>query len=573
MQPTKFFALGGMQEIGKSMLVVQHDNEIAIIDCGIKFTNSIETGVQGIIPDYSYLKQNEEKIVGVFITHGHEDHMGGIPYLIRQVNIKNIYAPGIAIALMKKRLDSMKIKSKVRFIELDRNALYKFKHLVVDVWTAQHSIPDAFGIRIKSPNGAIMSTGDYRFDYTPIGNFTDFSKLKQIGAEGLDILTSDSTNAMISDHSPTEQKIINDLDFHIANTKGKVIFTTFASNVNRVKVGIDLAVKNNRKVCIFGRSMVNGIEIAKQFKFIDVPENVFIDKKEITKVPDNKVLILSTGSQGEEMAALWQMASGKHPYVKLKSNDVVIFSSSPIPGNRMKIELLINQLYKIGAEARENRVDGLLHISGHAYHDENRKIIELTKPKYFIPAHGFYRQSAVHGYTARESGVNRGNVILIENGEVVELLKNVVRKTKEKIKHGPIFIDSTIFNSETFDTILTREKLAQNGFVNIIAVIDRKKKEIVGKTRVICRGSLYVQESKEELNEIQRLAHGGILYIIKNKVDWKEFEIEELLRSRIEPYFYKHKRRKPLIALSISEKVVLKPTKNLLNVDKNNLKN
>lgn len=561
MQATKFFALGGMQEIGKSMLVVEHDSEIAIIDCGIKFTNSIETGVQGIIPDYSYLKENENKIVGVFITHGHEDHMGGIPYLIRQVNIKAVYAPGIAIALMKKRLDSMKIKTKVQFVEIDRNSNFKFKHLKVDVWTAQHSIPDAFGIRIKTPNGNIMSTGDYRFDYTPIGNFTDFSKLQKIGEEGLDILTSDSTNAMIPDKSPSEQKIINDLDRNIANAKGKVIFTTFASNVNRVKVGIDLAVKNNRKVCVFGRSMINGMEIAKQFKFIDVPEEVFVDKKEIGKIPDNKIFILSTGSQGEEMAALWQMAIGKHQYVKLKNNDVVIFSSSPIPGNRMKIELLINQLYKIGAEARENRIDGLLHISGHAYHDENKKIMELTKPKYFIPAHGFYRQSAVHGYTALEAGVEKGHVILIENGEVVEMKNRIVKKTSQRIPHGPVFIDSTIAGTETIEPILVREKLAQNGFVNIIAVVDRDKKEILGKTRVICRGSLYVQESKEEINEIQRLAHGGILYTIKNNPDWKESEIEELLQSRIEPYFYKHKRRKPLIVVSISTKAKIKHLK------------
>lgn len=558
MLATKFFSLGGMQEIGKSMLVVEHDSEIAVIDCGIKFTNSIETGVQGIIPDYTYLKQNEKKIIGIFITHGHEDHMGGIPYLITQVNIKRVYAPPIAIALMKKRLESMKIKTETEFVEIDRNSLYKFKYLKVDVWTAQHSIPDAFGIRIKTPNGAIMSTGDYRFDYTPIGNFTDFSKLKKIGEEGLDILTSDSTNAMIPDHSPTEQKIINDLNENIANAKGKVIFTTFASNVNRVKVGIDLAVKNNRKVCVFGRSMINGMEIAKQFKFIDVPNDVFIDKKEITKLPDDKIFILSTGSQGEELAALWQMAIGKHQYVKLKNNDVVIFSSSPIPGNRMKIELLINQLYKIGAEARENRIDGLLHISGHAYHDENQKIMELTKPKFFVPAHGFYRQSAVHGYTALESGVQKGHVILIENGEVIELRNHVAKKTDEKIPHGPIFIDSTIASGETMQTIMIREKLAQNGFVNIIAVVDRQKKEILGKTRVICRGSLYVQDSKDEINEIQRLAHGGILYMIKNNPLWKENEIEELLKSRIEPYFYKHKRRKPIITVSISEKALLK---------------
>ncbi|WP_236630740.1 ribonuclease J [Mycoplasma sp. ATU-Cv-508] len=495
------------------------------------------------------------------MTHGHEDHIGGVPYLLQQVDLKRIYGSGVAIAFMRKRLDNMKIKTKVEFIEYERDSVYRFKHMEVDVWTAQHSIPEAYGVRVKTPDGAIMDTGDFRFDYSPIGNLTDFTKLRQMGDEGLDILISDSTNSMLPEHSPTEQNIMRDLERNIASARGKVIFTTFASNMNRVKVGIDLAVKHKRKVCVFGRSMINGMEIAKRFKFIDVPEEVFVDKKEIDKIPDEKLFILSTGSQGEEMAALWQMASGRHQYVKLKNKDVVIFSSSPIPGNRVKVELLINQLYKVGAEARENRVDGLLHISGHAYKDEHKTIFNVTRPKYFIPYHGFYRQSAVHGQTAYECGVPRENIFLIENGQVVELKKGVVRLTKLRIPHGPIYIDSTIAKAETLEIIDVREKLAQNGFVNIIAMVDRAKREIIGKTRVISRGALYVQESREEITTIQRLAHGAILYTIKNNPNWTRKNVVDLVVSRIGPFFYKHKRRNPMVVVSLLEKKVSDPSR------------
>lgn len=554
MQPTRLFALGGMQEIGKTTIVVEHENEIVIIDAGIKFANSSETGIEGIIPDYTYLKENEKKIKGLFITHGHEDHIGGIPYLITQVKFDKIFAPAVAIDLIKTRLQNMKIQVPIEFVEIKTEEVFKFDNIKVDFWTSQHSIPDSFGIRVTTPNGSIFDTGDFRFDYTPIGNMTDFSQLEKFGKEGVSIFISDSTNSMSTDHSPTEQIIIKDIEDCIVKTEGKVIFTTFASNINRIKVAIDLAVKHNRKVCAFGKSMLNAIKVAQKYKFIDVPDKTFIDKKEVAKTPSKNILILSTGSQGEELAALSKMSSDSHPHVKLSHKDVVIFSSSAIPGNRMKIELLINQLYKIGAEAKENKVDGILHTSGHAYKDEHTKIFEILKPKYFVPYHGAYRQSAVHGHTAHMAGVKENNIFVIENGQVIELLNGVAKVSNEKIDTGPIYIDSYAATRETGHVIQMREKLAENGFVNVIAVIDKKRNDIVGKTKIISRGAIYVKSSIDEMENIQRLAHGSILFVIKNNPNWTKDDIKSLVSARVEQYFYKSKRRNPVVLVSIMEK-------------------
>lgn len=554
MQATRFFALGGMQEIGKTTLVIEYDEEIVIIDAGIKFASSMELGVDGMIPDYSYLRKNQHKIKGLFITHGHEDHIGGIPYLLQFVDIPAIHAPKVAIEFIQERLKEFKIGKVVNFVEITAESVFTFENLSVDFWTSQHSIPDSFGIRVKTPNGNIFDTGDFRFDYTPIGNLTDFSKLEKMATEGIDILISDSTNAMSPDHSPTEQKIIADIEKYVSEAEGKIIFTTFASNLTRVKIIIDLAVKYKKKIIPFGRSMVRAVEIGQKLKYLTIPAGTLVDKRDINKFQDKELLILSTGSQGEEMAALAKMAEGKHPYIILKDKDIVIFSSSAIPGNKVKVELLVNALYKTGAETRENKIDGMLHTSGHAYKAEHNKIFSVTKPKYFIPYHGAYRQSAVHGYTAIESGfVNENNVIIIANGDVVELKNHEAKLTNEKIETGPIYIDSNMAVQGNSDVIKTRELLSINGFINVVVTVNRKTNEIVGRAKVISRGAIFVKESRDIMNEVQRLAHGGILYTIKNKPNWTKADIKENVKSRIEPFFYQKKRRNPLILTSIIE--------------------
>lgn len=548
---TKFFGLGGFQEIGKSTCVIEHDKKIFIVDSGIQFANGSTTGIKGKIPNYSYLIENEANIEGLFLTHGHEDHMGGIPFLVQSCNIKKIIAPKVGISYLKMKFDEKKIKQKIEFIEIERDLVLRFGDMVVDFWTAQHSIPDAFGIRFSNRNGSIMFTGDFRIDYTPIGNYSDFEKLKKIGDEDLTILFSDSTNAMRPYHSPSEKDILKDIRAYMESAPKKIIITAFASNMIRIAAIIKIAAELNKKIVSFGRSMVNGVNIARELGHIDVDPSVFIDRKSVSKYDDNELVILTTGSQGEQMAALAKMAEQKHPQITIKKNDLIIFSSSPIPGNRIKIELLINDLYKLGADIKENKIDGYLHTSGHAYQEEHEKVFKLTRPKYFFPYHGEFRMSVVHGQTAIRSGVNPKNVFIAKSGDVYEMLDRNVYKTDKKIDFGPVYIDGEIASVNNTKLIKEREALAENGFVHIIIVINKEKNEIIGRAKIITRGTLYVKNSTGIISEIRKLVHGAVLYKIKNSSKWNNQQLKKLIQERIRPYFYKTKRRIPFISTTI----------------------
>lgn len=548
MNPTRIIPIGGVQEIGKSTLIVEQDNHIFIIDAGIKFANTATTGIKGIIPNYSYLYEHRDKIEGLFITHGHEDHIGGVVHLVKQVPVKRIFAPRIAIQYFKLKFDEHRINQKIEFIEIEKNAVYHFGNCKVDFWTAQHSIPDAFGIRITTPNGSLMCTGDFRFDYNPIGHsYTDFARLDQIGKEGLTILLSDSTNAMRPFHSPSENDILTDIEKYMRQATKKTIITAFASNLTRVKAIIELAVKLKKKVVTFGRSMVQGVKIGRKLGYINAPNDVFIEKKEINNYPSKDIVILTTGSQGEQLAALSRMSYNKHQSVKIEKNDLIIFSSSPIPGNRSEIELLINRLAKLGAIIKENGVDGYLHTSGHAYKHEHAKIFQLTKPKYFLPYHGEYRMSMVHGQSAVENGVNPHNIIIPALGHVYNMHKQNVYETDERIDFGPIYIDGYTTLSTNATIIKDRARLSESGFVALILNIDKTKNNIVGRPTLISRGSFYVKNSLELVEEAKRISHGCALFYIRNTPDWNVVELKQLITERLENLFHNQKRRNPII--------------------------
>lgn len=551
MEPTKIIGLGGVQEIGKSTLVVEHANSIFIIDAGIKFADTATTGIKGIIPDYSFLASKFKNIEGLFITHGHEDHIGGIVYLVQQVPIKKIFAPRIAIQYLTLKFEELNIGHDIEMIEIQKADVHHFGDCKVDFWTGQHSIPDAFGIRLTTPNGSIMCTGDFRFDYRPIGNLTDFGRLDQMGKEGLTVLFSDSTNAMRPYHSPSETDILVDIEKHMKDATRKTIITMFASNLIRIKAIIDLAVKLKKKVACFGRSMIQGIKIGRKLGYIDVPATTFVEKKQLDGIPDNQLVILTTGSQGEQLAALSRMSFGKHGTVNVQKGDMIIFSSSPIPGNRMFVELLINRLYKLGAIIKENGPDGYLHTSGHAYKWEHDKIFQLTKPKYFMPYHGEYRMSMVHGQTAIENGVLPENVIIPETGQVYLMSNNTITRANEKVNYGPIYIDgNSVLNLNT-SIIKERVSLSENGFVNLILTISKKNNSILGRPHLISRGSFYVKTSLKLVEEAKRVAHGAVLYHIKNNAEWNVVELKQLIVERLENLFYKEKRRRPLIVPTI----------------------
>ncbi|WP_324672353.1 ribonuclease J [Mycoplasma sp. 888] len=551
-QPTYIFGLGGVEEIGKSTLVVEHMNHIFLIDSGIKFADTYNTGVKGIIPDYSYLNQPGKIIEGLFITHGHEDHIGGVVYLVKQTKIQKIFAPRIAIQYLKLKFEEHKITRKIDFIEINKSDVYKFANgCRADFWTAQHSIPDAFGVRLTTPNGSLMCTGDFRFDYTPIGNYTDFARLDEIGKEGLTVLLSDSTNAMRPEHSPSESDILTDLERHMRAAKRKIIITSFASNLTRVKVIIELAAKLGKKVIPFGRSMIQGIKIGRKLGYINVPNGVIVDKKDLPNIKDSDLVVLTTGSQGEELAALSRMSYGKHATIKIVKGDTVIFSSSPIPGNRMVVELLINRLYKLGAIIKENGVDGYLHTSGHAYEWEHDKIFKLTRPKYFLPYHGDYRMCLVHGQTAIKNGVNPKHVLIPKKGQVFEMYNNVIKPTNKTINFGPIYIDGNTILNISEKMLQERAKLKDSGFVNIVFLIDRNKNAIVNRPQIVTRGSFFVKTSKQLIEETRRVAHGAVLYYIKNNPEWSVKDLEKLIQDRLSTLFYKEKRRNPIIIPTI----------------------
>lgn len=548
MNPTRIIPLGGVQEIGKATLLIEQDDHIFLIDAGIKFADTFTTGIKGIIPNYLYLNLPNKKVEALFITHGHEDHIGGVIYLVKQTKLKKIFAPKIAISYLKLKFEEHKITRKIEFFEIDKNDSYKFpKGVVVDFWTAQHSIPDAFGVRITTPHGKIMCTGDFRFDYTPIGNYTDFARLDEIGKQGLTALLSDSTNAMRPFHSPSEKDILVDIKKHMENAKRKIIITAFASNLTRVKVIIELAAQLDKKIVTFGRSMIQGIKIGRKLGYIDVPSDIFIDKKQLSSIDDSKLVVLTTGSQGEQLAALSRMSYGKHPSIKISKGDTVIFSSSPIPGNRMVIELLINRLYKLGATIKENGTDGYLHTSGHAYRHEHDKIFQLTKPKYFIPYHGEYRMSIVHGQSGVENGVDPNNIIIPEAGRVYEMKDEVITPTNEMIDYGPIYIDGTSILNTNAALIKERAKLGTSGFVSTILTINKKTNSIIGKPQIISRGAFFVKNSTKLIEETKRIVHGSILHCIRNNSNWTIPELKQLIIDRLSTLYHKERRRVPLI--------------------------
>lgn len=550
LNPTRFFGLGGMQEIGKSTLVIEDDNDIVIIDAGIKFANIFATGIKGMVPNYEYLKTNEHKIRGIFITHGHEDHIGGIVYLVQQVKIPTIYAPRIAAEYLRAKFAEQKIHTNIEFVEIQKDNVFQFNTLTVDFWTAQHSIPDAFGVRVKSAHGSIMCTGDFRFDYTPIGNYTDFDRLKEIGNERLTLLFSDSTNAMRPAHSPSERDILADIEMHMRAATKKIIVTAFASNLTRIKAIMELGIKLNKKIVMFGRSMVNGINIGRKIGYIQIPDEYFA-QKDLKQYDSNELLILTTGSQGEQLAALDRMSNRKHPKVSIESKDLVIFSSSPIPGNKIKIEHLINRLYKLNAIIKENGPDGYLHTSGHAYKQEHEKIFRFTRPKYFFPYHGEYRMCLAHKQTAIECGVDPKNVYIPQNGQVFQMINGEISPTKTFIPCEPIYIDGEIISKENTRIINERETMRENGFVYALVPINKEKNIIAGRIRIISRGAYVVKNSGDFINEIRRLVHSSVLFLLKNKENYSVPQIKQLIKNRLQTFFHKERRRKPAILSSI----------------------
>ncbi len=543
-EETRFIILGGLGEIGKNMYAIEHQDEIILIDAGISFAELTMLGIDYTIPDYSYLKENEKKIKALFITHGHEDHIGAIPILIQSVKIQNIYAPNQAYELIKMKL----VDRNIRFDNLfayQSDDVYKFKYFEVDFFRTTHSVPDSHGIRIKTPNGTIVTTGDFKFDFTPIGPMADLHKMAHIGEEGVDLLISDSTNALNDGISNSESSVDAALnDIFDTETNSRIIIATFASNIYRLKHIVETCYKHKRKICIFGRSMEANIQISIKGGYINHKE-LFISPEEANQLKPKEVCILCTGSQGEPLAALSRIANLEHKLIKLRPDDVVIFSSSPIPGNALSISRTINKLCLQGVKVYTNTTISDIHTSGHANKEELKLMIRLLKPKYMLPFHGEYRMLKSHADLANMCGVSKENTFILDNGDTL-ILNNHTITQGPKIKMDDIYIDSNSASEVATQVIRDRKIMASDGILVIVANIDMKNKKLLTKPNIVTRGFIQVNDNIELINMLE--LKSSLLITTKLKENNTNYQdIKSYLQTNISTYIMELTGRKPII--------------------------
>jgi len=542
---TKVFALGGLGEVGKNMYCVMHENEIIITDVGVTFPDDM-TGIDYIIPDFTFLKKNEKKIKALFITHGHEDHIGGIPFLLQTVNIPAIYAPNQAIGLIKKKLEERNIDYKNLFVYTEESII-KFKNITVEFFMTTHSIPDSHGICITTPEGRIVTTGDFKFDFTPIGPIANLHKMAEIGKKGVTLLLSDSTNALNEGISASESKVDEALSDIFKKHKGRIIIATFASNIYRLKHIVDTCKRNDRKIAIFGRSMNNNIEISIEGGYISNKE-IFITPEEANTMPDNKVCLLCTGSQGEPLAALSRIANGSHRQINLKASDTVVFSSSAIPGNAVSISRTINKLYLKGVKVYTNTSLSDVHTSGHASEEELKLMLRLIKPKYFMPFHGEYRMLKRHADIAVMCDIPKENTFVLSNGDVLNIKNGIITKG-ETIEAGDSYVDGNRIGDVDNIVIKERKMMAQDGIIIITLGINNNI--LLTRPSITTRGFVLVNDNIALLHDLENKCKLIVENKLKNKANYNE--IKSALITELSSYTYEKVGRCPTILPVIME--------------------
>ena len=546
----KIIPLGGLDEIGKNITVFEYGNEIVLVDCGLEFPEDDMLGVDLVIPDVTYLEKNKEKIKGLVVTHGHEDHIGAIPYVLKQINIP-IYATRLTVGLIKNKLEEHKLLASTKLVTVEQGQTINFGNIKVEFIRSSHSIPDSVMLAIHTPVGVVLHTGDFKVDFTPIDDkIMDLGRIAELGNKGVLALMSDSTNSERKGYTMSERTIGDVFDRLFQNNKKRIVVATFASNVHRVQQIVNSAEKYGRKIAVCGRSMINMIETAREIGYIDAPENMFIDIDMIKNYTDDQLVIITTGSQGETMSALTRMAAGEHKKVVITPNDMVIISATPIPGNEKLVSNVINDLMQIGAEVIYSALENV-HVSGHACQEEQKLIISLTKPKYFMPVHGEYRQLRAHAETAKEMGIPAENIFILENGKTLELNKKEAKITTS-VPSGKILVDGLGVGDVGNIVLRDRQHLSQDGLIVIVMTMDSATGEIVSGPDVVSRGFVYVRESETLMDDVKRVIKQEVKTFEEEGVrDWST--IKSTLKDDLRDYIFQRTKRNPMILPIIME--------------------
>lgn len=546
----KIIPLGGLQEIGKNITVFEYGDDIVIVDCGLAFPEDDMLGIDLVIPDFTYLEKNQDKIRGLVITHGHEDHIGAIPYLLQKINVP-IYATKLTAGLISHKLEEHKLLKSTKLKIVNQGQTITLGKIRVEFIRSCHSIPDAVALAIHTPAGTVVHTGDFKIDYTPIDDERmDFGRLAELGNKGVLALMSDSTNSERKGYTMSESTVGEVFDKLFFNCTKRIVVATFASNVHRVQQIVNSAVANNRKIAVCGRSMINMISTAMELGYINVPENVFIDIDMIKNYTDEQLVIITTGSQGETMSALTRMAAGEHKKVTITSNDLVIISANPIPGNEKYVAKVIDDLMKIGAEVVYSSLEAI-HVSGHACQEEQKLMLSLVRPKYFIPVHGEYRQLIAHSETAKKVGIKPENIFLTTNGRILELNEDEAALTGT-VPFGKVMVDGLGVGDVGNIVLRDRQHLSQDGLIIVVMSMDSVTGEIVAGPDVISRGFVYVRESENLMEDVKKMLREEVRKLEEHGVrDWST--IKSRLKDSLRDYIFAKTKRNPMILPIIME--------------------